>query len=81
MSTVVADLFIFNTLHGFVFQGEREDILRVLSQQVKLASDVNLTEIAEATENFTGADLRGLLCSAQMLTEDTNEVFFLYIKK
>ncbi|XP_008479532.1 peroxisome biogenesis protein 1-like [Diaphorina citri] len=52
---------------------EREDILSVLTQKLKLNSDVNLTEIAQCTERFTGADLLGLLCSAQMLRQEYDE--------
>ncbi|XP_008486931.2 peroxisome biogenesis factor 1-like, partial [Diaphorina citri] len=53
---------------------EREDILSVLTQKLKLNSDVNLTKIAQCTEMFTGADLLGLLCSAQMLRQEYDEV-------
>ncbi|XP_022242825.1 peroxisome biogenesis factor 1-like isoform X2 [Limulus polyphemus] len=45
---------------------EREDILKCLSQRLVLADDVDLHDIAERTEFFSGADLQALFYSAQL---------------
>lgn len=42
------------------------EILRALSADVPLAADVDLEQLAAATELFTGADLRALLYNAQL---------------
>lgn len=39
---------------------ERLDIIRVLTDKMPLAKDVNLEEIAVSTQNYTGADLASL---------------------
>uniref|UniRef100_A0A8D8QJS5 Peroxisomal ATPase PEX1 n=3 Tax=Cacopsylla melanoneura TaxID=428564 RepID=A0A8D8QJS5_9HEMI len=52
---------------------EREEILSVLIQKTKRNDDLDLTEIARRTERFTGADLWGVLCSAQMIRQDKEE--------
>ncbi|XP_062846764.1 peroxisome biogenesis factor 1 isoform X2 [Trichomycterus rosablanca] len=44
----------------------RLEILKVLTRSVTLASDVDLEQIAVATELFTGADLKALLYNAQL---------------
>ncbi|XP_076269258.1 peroxisomal biogenesis factor 1 isoform X2 [Rhynchophorus ferrugineus] len=53
---------------------DRLDILRILSRKLDFGDDVNLEEIAEKTEDFSGADLQSLLYSAQLasmkLTDD-----------
>ncbi|XP_045471118.1 peroxisome biogenesis factor 1 [Harmonia axyridis] len=44
----------------------RLDILRILSKNLKLLDDVDLEEIAETTEHFSGADLQSVLYNAQL---------------
>ncbi|KAG1947094.1 peroxisome biogenesis factor 1 [Pimephales promelas] len=44
----------------------RLEILRALTHSVPLAADVDLEQIAVATELFTGADLKALLYNAQL---------------
>ncbi|KAM3596021.1 uncharacterized protein V6R79_007067 [Siganus canaliculatus] len=44
----------------------RVEILRALSAGVPLAADVDLDQLAAATELFTGADLKALLYNAQL---------------
>lgn len=48
------------------FQEARVEILRALSAGVVLAADVDLEQVAAATEQFTGADLKALLYNAQL---------------
>ncbi|CAA6653512.1 unnamed protein product [Spirodela intermedia] len=48
------------------FRGRRE-ILRVHTRRMELAKDVDLEQIAEGAELFTGADLEGLCREAGML--------------
>ncbi|KAM6575126.1 hypothetical protein CsatA_023453 [Cannabis sativa] len=50
----------------FPSQGERLEILSVLSRKLPLASDVDLDAIAHMTEGFSGADLQALLSDAQL---------------
>ncbi|KAF3833810.1 hypothetical protein F7725_025014, partial [Dissostichus mawsoni] len=45
---------------------DRVEILRALSSGVALAADVDLDQLAAATEQFTGADLKALLYNAQL---------------
>ncbi|CAL8296525.1 unnamed protein product [Lota lota] len=45
---------------------DRVEILRALSKGLTLAPDVDLRQLAEATEFFTGADLKALLYNAQL---------------
>uniref|UniRef100_A0A8C5H322 Peroxisomal ATPase PEX1 n=1 Tax=Gouania willdenowi TaxID=441366 RepID=A0A8C5H322_GOUWI len=47
-------------------QEARVEILRALSVNVCLAPDVDLEQLAAATERFTGADLKALLYNAQL---------------
>ncbi len=42
------------------------EILRALSVGMPLAADVDLEQLAAATEQFTGADLKALLYNAQL---------------
>ncbi|XP_070777978.1 peroxisomal ATPase PEX1 [Enoplosus armatus] len=44
----------------------RVEILKALSAGVALAADVDLEQLAAATEQFTGADLKALLYNAQL---------------
>lgn len=44
----------------------RLEILRALSSGLSLAADVDLEQLAAATEQFTGADLKALLYNAQL---------------
>ncbi|XP_034401751.1 peroxisome biogenesis factor 1 isoform X1 [Cyclopterus lumpus] len=44
----------------------REEILKALSNGIALAADVDLEQLAAATEQFTGADLKALLYNAQL---------------
>ncbi|KAF4377361.1 hypothetical protein F8388_013707 [Cannabis sativa] len=50
----------------FPSQGERLEILSVLSRKLPLSSDVDLDAIAHMTEGFSGADLQALLSDAQL---------------
>lgn len=62
------------------------EILRALSAGVPLAADVDLQQLASATELFTGADLKALLYNAQLeavhstLGTSTLHVSLLYSK-
>ncbi|CAN9503985.1 unnamed protein product [Ophioblennius macclurei] len=47
-------------------QEARVEILKALSSGVPLAADVDLEQVAAATEQFTGADLKALLYNAQL---------------
>ncbi|XP_067859344.1 peroxisome biogenesis factor 1 isoform X2 [Heptranchias perlo] len=47
-------------------QAARHEILKALSQSLPLADDVDFQQIATMTEYFTGADLKALLCNAQL---------------
>ena len=42
------------------------EILKALTHSVPMATDVDLEQIAVATELFTGADLKALLYNAQL---------------
>ncbi|XP_045126632.1 peroxisome biogenesis protein 1-like [Portunus trituberculatus] len=46
---------------------DRVEILHVLSRDMELGEEIAWCEIADLTESFTGADLQGLLSSAQVL--------------
>ncbi|VVC44744.1 ATPase, AAA-type, core,ATPase, AAA-type, conserved site,Peroxisome biogenesis factor 1, N-terminal [Cinara cedri] len=48
---------------------DREDILGVLCTDLKLSEDVDLYEIALKTNNFTGADLKGLVYTVFSIAE------------
>lgn len=68
------------------FQEARVEILKALSAGVALAADVDLEQLAAATEQFTGADLKALLYNAQLeavhnsLGSSTPHVSLLYLK-
>ncbi|XP_017279993.1 peroxisome biogenesis factor 1 isoform X2 [Kryptolebias marmoratus] len=47
-------------------QEARVEILKALSSGLSLAPDVDLEQLAAATERFTGADLKALLYNAQL---------------
>ncbi|XP_064204357.1 peroxisome biogenesis factor 1 isoform X3 [Anguilla rostrata] len=47
-------------------QEARLEILKALTQSVPLAGDVDLEQVASATDSFTGADLKALLYNAQL---------------
>lgn len=47
-------------------QEARVEILKALSVGVTFAADVDLEQMAEKTEQFTGADLKALLYNAQL---------------
>ncbi|XP_013886826.1 peroxisome biogenesis factor 1 [Austrofundulus limnaeus] len=47
-------------------QEARVEILKALSSGLSLAPDVDLEQLAAATEQFTGADLKALLYNAQL---------------
>ena len=47
-------------------QDERIDILNALSKDLPLDSSVNFSALADATEGFTGADLKAVLYNAQL---------------
>lgn len=50
-------------------------ILEIYAETMELEEDVDLTAVAEATDGYTGADLRAILYSSQMIRGE--EVFFL----
>lgn len=50
----------------FGLQEARVEILKALSSGLSLAPDVDLEQLAAATERFTGADLKALLYNAQL---------------
>jgi len=45
---------------------ERKDILKAVSRKVSLADSVDLDEVAQATEGFSGADLQALIYNAHL---------------
>ncbi|KAF5386195.1 hypothetical protein D9615_002287 [Tricholomella constricta] len=45
---------------------ERKDILRAVGQRVSLSPSVDLSDIAAATEGFSGADLQALIYNAHL---------------
>lgn len=47
-------------------QEARVEILKALSAGLPLAPDVDLEQLAAATEQFTGADLKALLYNSQL---------------
>ena len=51
----------------------REEILKVHARGKKLGSDVDLAEIAQTTQGFTGADLENLLNEAALLAARKNQ--------
>lgn len=52
---------------GFPSTPERKEILLSLVRRLKISDDVDLDEIAEITEDFSGADLGALLSDAQLI--------------
>lgn len=48
------------------------EILKALSAGVPMATDVELEQLAAATEHFTGADLKALLYNAQLEATHSN---------
>ncbi|GBB85947.1 hypothetical protein RclHR1_12390009 [Rhizophagus clarus] len=46
---------------------ERKSILKVIGNTMKFAQDVNLEEVAQKTENYTGADLKALIQKSAFL--------------
>lgn len=69
------------------FQEARVEILKALSSGITLAADVDLEQLAAATEQFTGADLKALLYNSQLeavhnsLGSGTPHVSLLYSKQ
>ena len=51
----------------------REEILKVHAKGKKMASDVDLKEIAQTTQGFTGADLENFLNEAALLAVRNNQ--------
>lgn len=45
---------------------DRKEILEVLSQDVDLGEEIDWSEVATLTENFSGADLQSILSTAQV---------------
>ncbi|KAF8627831.1 hypothetical protein AX15_004249 [Amanita polypyramis BW_CC] len=45
---------------------ERTDILKAISRKVSMSSEIDLEEIAAATEGYSGADLQALLYNAHL---------------
>lgn len=61
--------FLRNYEHtSILLQSSRLDILKVLSKSLNLSDDVNLEEIVENTEGYSGADLQSILYNAQLST-------------
>nr|CAI5864554.1 unnamed protein product [Callosobruchus analis] len=52
---------------------DRLEILRILSNNLDLAPNVDFEDIANSTEHFSGADLQSLMYTAQMCTIDVIE--------
>ena len=50
----------------FLLQDERLQILQSLTQKMNLDPSVDLAYFAEASEGYTGADLKALLYNAQL---------------
>ncbi|EDV21232.1 uncharacterized protein TRIADDRAFT_30509, partial [Trichoplax adhaerens] len=55
---------------------ERVEILKALSQKLTLSKDVDLDEIAESSEHFSGADLKGLLYNAQITSIHESQQYY-----
>ncbi len=53
----------------------REDILKVHAKNKPLGDDVDLTQIAQTTAGFTGADLENLLNEAAIRTAKNNKAY------
>lgn len=53
---------------GILLQDDRFSILEVLSRKVILSDNIDLGEIANETEGFTGADLQAVLYTALLKT-------------
>ena len=51
----------------------REEILKVHARNKKIGNDVDLAEIAQTTQGFTGADLENLLNEAALLAARNNQ--------
>ena len=51
----------------------REEILKVHARGKKLAGDIDLKEVAQTTQGFTGADLENLLNEAALLAARNNQ--------
>lgn len=51
----------------------REEILKVHAKGKKMAADVDLKEVAQTTQGFTGADLENLLNEAALLAARNNQ--------
>lgn len=60
------DAWVLNRAIVSHFQEARVEILKALTAGVLLAPDVDLEQLATATEQFTGADLKALLYNAQL---------------
>ncbi|KAG7090976.1 hypothetical protein E1B28_010043 [Marasmius oreades] len=45
---------------------ERKDILQAVSRKVKVSSSIDFSEVAKATEGFSGADLQALMYNAHL---------------
>ncbi len=55
--------------------GSREEILKVHSRNKRLAEDVDLTQVAQTTAGFTGADLENLMNEAAIAAARANQPF------
>lgn len=56
----------------FPIPAEREEILKIHAQKIKLASDVNFKDIARVTTGFSGAQLKHLILQAATLASKRN---------
>ncbi len=57
--------------------GGREDILKVHARNKPLADDVDLTQVAQTTAGFTGADLENLMNEAAILAAKEDRAFII----
>ena len=64
-----------NVIVGRPDVGGREEILKVHARNKPLGDDVDLTQIAQTTAGFTGADLENLLNEAAILAAKENRMY------
>ena len=57
---------------GFPNEKKRKEILEIYVSKIE-ADDIDLNKISNETENFTPADLKGLVCNAQLKAIDKIE--------
>lgn len=57
--------------------GGREEILKVHAKNKPLGDDINLSQVAQTTAGFTGADLENLLNEAAILAAKNNRTYLM----